>query len=351
MPEKAGNPAFGVNVGWYAPCEQGGMRAGLALLFVGLATAATACAASSADDGAESGEDAFTSGVPVRVQHDFPPLDLELTKEVRDAFNERGYGVTSKLTPAIRFSLTRATLSGQVTPGRSEHGRPTILSAELAASAHYSASFEIALDVDGIGNVASLSGHDREDWEEKYLGGKPIVLAKNLLPMDIPVGGPLFVHTHIDVAVGCALNEINGHMGAKTGAGFEGDFGFSIGYRRDHFPENDQRFRFATVPPNFETHLTPLTFASSPTNVKGRCALQPSLVVLLERTIGAKLFVEPYVDLEATYSRDDGALDVGKFYGVQGHAETAVEAFGHTVLRPFEFPLFDRRFDGRSPQP
>jgi hypothetical protein len=324
------------------------MRACLAAVLAGLVVTASACASSSADENTEAGEDEFRSGVPIRVQHDFQPINLELSKEFRDAFSERGYGVTSKLTPTVKFSLTRATISGQVTPGRSEHRRPTILSAELATSAHYSASFELALDVDGMGNVANLSQHDREDWEEKMIGGKPIVLASNLVPMDIPIGGPLFVHTHVDVAVGCAVTEISGHIGAKTGAGFEGDVGFKIGYRRDHFPENDSRFKFTAVPPNFQTHHTPLTFTTQPARVKGRCSLMPSITVLLERSIGAKIFVEPYVDLDATLNRSNG-FDVSRVYGVEGHAETDVQLFGHRVLRPFEFKLFDRRLS--SPQP
>jgi hypothetical protein len=42
---------------------------------------ASACAASSSDDSVESGEDAFTSGVPVRISHEFAPLNLELSKD------------------------------------------------------------------------------------------------------------------------------------------------------------------------------------------------------------------------------------------------------------------------------
>ena len=40
-------------------------------------------------------------------------------------------------------------------------------------------------------------------------------------PDDAPAVKSICVHTHIDVAVGCAITEINGHVGAKTGAGFE----------------------------------------------------------------------------------------------------------------------------------
>jgi hypothetical protein len=323
------------------------MRLSLAALLAGLLVTASACATSEGNGAeAESGEDAFTSGVPVRVQHDFEPLRFELTKTFDDVFRERGYGVTSKLTPTIRFSLTRARLSGQVTPGRTEHRRPTVLSAELATSAHYSASFDIALDVHGIGKVADLSEDDREDWEEKIIGGRPIVLAQNLLPADIPIAGPLFVHTHVDLAVACAVTEIDGHLGARTGAGFEGDIGFNIGYRRDHFPENDSRFRFTTVPPSFETHHTPFTVTTQPARAKGRCGLQPSIVVLLERSIGAKVTVEPYVEVDATLSRANG-LEVEQSFGVEGYAETDVQFLGHRLLRPFEFPLFDRRIDNR----
>ena len=316
----------------------------VAAVLVAVAVAASACAADAEDDHAESGDDAFTSGVPVHVRRELAPLNLDLSKEFRDAFDERGYGLTTTVTPRVRFALTQATIAGQVTPGRSEQRRPTILSADLSASAHYAASFEVALDASGIGSIAALSQHDREDWEERLVGGKPMVIAKDILPLDIPVAGPLFVHTHFDLAVACAVTDIDGHLHATTGAGLDGDLSFAIGYRRDHFPENDSRFRFSAGAPNFRTRHTPLSFVTSPARVKGRCSLQPSLVVLFERTIGAKLFVEPYVELEATYSSANG-LDFGKVYGVEGHVETAVELFGHQLLRPKEFPLFDKRFE------
>jgi hypothetical protein len=158
------------------------------------------------------------------------------------------------------------------------------------------------------------------------------------------------VHTHVDLAVACAVTDIDGHLGPTTGTGFEGDVGFKIGYRRDHFPENDSRFRFSIVPPNFQTHHTPLTFTSRPARVKGRCGLQPSIVVLLERSIGAKVTVEPYVDLEARLSRTSG-VEFDQVFGVQGYGETQVELFGHQLLRPYEFPLFDRRFNAPSLPP
>jgi hypothetical protein len=319
------------------------MRAFSAALLAAVMVTASACAGAPEGEGddVEAGEDAFTSGVPVRVEHDFAPIELVLTKDFDDVFRERGYGVTSKLTPTVRFSLTGAKLVGQVTPGRTEHRRPTVLSADVATSAHYSASFDVALEVDGIGNVANLSEDDREDWEEKIIGGKPLVLAKDLLPADIPIAGPLFVHTHIDLAVACAVTEIDGHLGARTGAGFEGDIGFNIGYRRDHFPDNDSRFRFSTVPPNFQTQHTPFTLTTQPARVKGRCGLQPSITVLFERSIGAKVTVEPYVEIEATLSGANG-LQIGQRYGVEGYAETDVQLLGHRLLRPFEFPLFSR---------
>src|SRR5262249_51092493 len=130
----------------------------------------------------------------------------------------------------------------------------------------------------------------------------PMPLVKNVMPTNIPIAGPLFLHTHFDLSVACSL-DVEGQMHATTGVGITGDVELSAKYKKAGFEKADgkkSKVAFDAKTPNFELAPRPyLEVTGKQQQLKGRCSLQPTAVLLLEHSVGAKLAVEPYVELDA----------------------------------------------------
>ena len=98
-------------------------------------------------------------------------------------------------------------------------------------------------------------------------------------------------------------------MHAKAGVGVKGDVKIGAKYKKAGFPaENGKKSKFAfeAGAPNFEWAPKPfLNVTGGKQRLKGRCELQPTAVLLFEHAIGAKLSVEPFIEIEA--KRDPNA--------------------------------------------
>jgi hypothetical protein len=318
------------------------VRSSLLLAVVG-AFALGACSGAPVDE-PEQTEDALNKTIP--IDKPLPVgFDKDFERTFSHTFRQRVGAVEATVRAKIHFDVTGAKLQGSVVVGERHH-RPTILTANLNAHAQYSASVEVDLEVRGRTEVLR---HDPEDLEESPLGGASMDVLKNFLPLNIPLSGPLFLHTHFDVGLACAIEEIEGHARISAGSGVEGGVDLKLRYDREHFrsegPEAPTRFHFDTSAPGFTIKRTPTRFSGVAGHMKASCALQPTLVVLMEHAVGAKLIVAPYVELGAKRDPQTGwSFSTGA--GVEGYAQTDVELFGHALLKPKEFPLFDRKFLG-----
>ena len=97
--------------------------------------------------------------------------------------------------------------------------------------------------------------------------------------------------------------QVEGQMHATTGVGISGDVRLAAKYKKAGFDTPDgkkPKFQFESKAPSFELAPRPyLKVEGKQQRLKGRCSLQPTAVLLLEHSVGAKLSVEPYVELEA----------------------------------------------------
>ena len=184
------------------------------------------------------------------------------------------------------------------------------------------------------------------DWDKTLIGGKPVPLVKNVMPTNIPIAGPLFLHAHFDLSAACDM-QVEGQMHATTGVGISGDVRLAAKYKKAGFdvsrPDGKKpKFQFESKAPNFELSPRPyLKVEGKQQRIKGRCSLQPTAVLLLEHSVGAKLSVEPYVELDAkrASARDKWTLDAQA--GVSVNAATDIEIFGRQVRKAKEYALFD----------
>lgn len=354
---------------WYKVCCDGGMafdarraarRLVTPLLVSALAIAGTACGghggqAHPAQAPAPMGhltvtksaapEDAPEEAKTVTVEYAFDRdvVNKDFDKTFTDAFEKKGVKIDETLTAHAHFDVKNAKISGTVTYIKKGMGHYSILDADLVASGHYDADVQVDLDVQVKGDTKNVKGGD---WDKMLMGGKPMPLIKNVMPTNIPIAGPLFLHAHFDLSAACDM-ELEGQMHATAGVGIAGDVRLAAKYKKEGFepstPDGKRsKFQFEAKAPSFELAPRPyLEVKGGKQRMKGRCSLQPTAVLLLEHSVGAKLSVEPYVSLEAkrASSRDKWSLDAQA--GVSVHAATDIEVFGRQVRKPVEFQLFD----------
>jgi hypothetical protein len=142
--------------------------------------------------------------------------------------------------------------------------------------------------------------------------------------------------------------EVEGQMHATTGVGIAGDVRLAAKYKKAGFENPDKpdakksKFAFEAKTPNFELSPKPyLKVEGRQQSVKGKCSLQPTAVLLLEHSVGAKLTVEPYVALEAKRASSKSKWQFDAQAGVSVNAATDIEVFGRQLGKPKEFTLFD----------
>ena len=275
-------------------------------------------------------------------------IDKNFSKTIAESFSGAGLTVTSTATAKVHFDFKDPRIVGSVTYGRGKrHGGFTLLRAELAASGHYDASAEIDLDVKGEGDWSKMADNQTA-WAAHSLGGRPFAIVKSMMSTTIPIAGPLFVHAHVELSASCALH-LHGDVQARAAVGVAGEVDLSAKYDRSGFVDaktgKSSYFQFAAGAPNF--HLSPapkFEITAAEGSLKGRCALQPTIVILVENAVGGKLVIEPYIDVAATAAPSDTGdttWAASGQAGIEGHGTTRVEVFGYQLFTPREFALFD----------
>ena len=284
-----------------------------------------------------SPEEAKTVRVEYALRND--AIDRDFTKSFKDGFSKKGLKVDETIDARAHFDVKDAKIVGTVTYVKKGMGHYSILSAELEAVGHYDADVQVDVDVQAKGDTTKAN---EADWAATSTGGKPFSLAKNIMPTNIPVAGPLFLHVHFDLTAACAM-EVEGQMHATAGMGVRGDVHLSAKYKKDGFVREDgkkSKFIFEHSAPNFELAPKPyLTVTGKQQRLHGKCSLQPTAVLLIEHSVGAKLSVEPFLELDAQRASSRAPWKLGAQAGVSVHAATDIEVFGRQMAKPLEFEL------------
>ncbi|MDB5219082.1 MAG: hypothetical protein JWO86_7009 [Myxococcaceae bacterium] len=335
--------------GWRA----GGFGRGLLVAALALSTAACGAHGGAGAPQAPMGhftvtktagpEDAPEEAKTVTVEYTFDRdvVNKDFDKTFNDGFEKKGLKVDEQLTAHAHFDVKDAKITGTVTYVKKGMGHYSILEADLVATGHYDADVQVEMDVQVKGDTKNAKDGD---WDKTLIGGKPVPLVKNVMPTNIPIAGPLFLHAHFDLSAACDM-QVEGQMHAITGVGISGDVRLAAKYKKAGFDMPDgkkSKFQFESKAPSFELSPRPyLKVEGKQQRLKGRCSLQPTAVLLLEHSVGAKLSVEPYVELEAkrASARDKWTLDAQA--GVSVSAATDIEIFGRQVRKAKEYALFD----------
>lgn len=322
---------------------------------VGLALAATACGARGAAPKQpmghvevahlESPDDAPEEAKTVQVAYVFDRdiVNRELRKSFSDGFEKKGLKVDERLDARAHFQVSEAKITGTVTYVKKGMGRYSILAADLEADAHYDADVQVDLDVRVKGDTRNAK---EGDWKGTALGGKPYPIVQNVMPTKIPIAGPLFLHAHFDLNAACEVN-VEGQMHATTGVGVKGDVHLAAKYKKGGFEAAEEggkkkKFKFEAKAPGFELSPKPyLRVEGRQQRIKGWCSLQPTAVLLLENMVGARLVVEPWVELEASRPSSRAPWQLGAEAGVTVSAAPDVRVFGRKLGKPKEFELFE----------
>jgi len=294
----------------------------------------------------ENPEDAPEEAKTVQVEYTFDRdvVNKDFDKTFDDGFEKKGLKVKETLKTHAHFDVKDAKITGTVTYVKKGMGHYSIVEADLVATGHYDADVQVDLDVAVKGDTKKADG----EWNKTLLGGKPVPLVKNVMPTNIPIAGPLFLHAHFDLSAACEV-QVEGQMHATTGVGVRGDVRLAAKYKKAGFEKDDghggtkkSKFDFEAKAPNFELAPKPyLDVQGKNQHVHGRCSIQPTAVLLLEHSVGAKLAVEPFVELDASRptSRDRWKLDAQA--GVSVHAATDIEILGRHIGHPKEHTLFE----------
>jgi len=290
----------------------------------------------------ESPDDAPDEAKTIQVEYTFDRdiVNKDYDKTFKDGFDKKGVKVDQTLTTHAHFDVKDAKITGTVTYVK-KRMHYSIVEADLVATGHYDADVKVDLDVNVKGDSKKMSA---DDSQKTLLGGKPVEIVKNIMPTNIPIAGPLFLHAHFDLSAACSV-EAEGQMHATTGVGIAGDVRLAAKYKKEGFEKADgkkSKFAFEAKTPNFELAPKPyLDVQGKNQRVKGRCSLQPTAVLLLEHSVGAKLVVEPYVELDAHRPTTRAKWILDPQAGVSVHAATDVEFFGRQLGKPKEFTLFE----------
>lgn len=291
----------------------------------------------------DAGDDAPDGAKTVTVEYKFDRdvVNKDIDKTFDDGFQKKGIDVKQNIAAHSHFDVKDAKITGTVTYLKKGMGHYSIISADLVAEAHYDADVKVDLDVQVKGDTKNAKDGD---WDNTIIGGKPVPIVKNMMPTNIPIAGPLFLHAHFDLSAACDV-QVEGSLHAQTGVGIAGDVRLAAHYKKDGIQTPDgktQKFQFESKAPNFELAPKPfLNVTGGKQRVKGRCSLQPTAVLLLENMVGAKMSVEPYVEMDAKRNspKDKWQLDVAA--GVSVTASTEMQFFGRQLRKPKEYTLYE----------
>lgn len=301
-----------------------------------LAAPSTATAATT-----DAAEETKTVSIDYVFDRDTATRDFDKTFD--DGFEKKGLKVEQSLTAHAHFDVKDATITGTVTYVKKSSGEYVIVAADLVTSGHYDADVQVDLDVRAKGDARKATG---AEWEKALLGGRPVPLARNVMAASIPIVGPLSLHAHFDLSAACEM-QVEGPMHATTGVGISGDVRLGAKYRREGTEGaagTKPTLQFEAKAPTFE--LTPkpyLRVDGKQQHMKGHCSLKPTAVLAIDPSFGAKLSVEPYVDVDAkrATARDKWVLDAQA--GVSMSAASDVALVDRKERKQNEHALLDTK--------
>jgi len=284
-----------------------------------------------------------TKTVTIDYTFDREGVTRDFDKTFDDGFEKKGLKVDQTLTAHAHFDVKDAKITGTVTYVKKSTGEYEILEADLVTSGHYDADVQVELDVRAKGDARKATG---VEWEKALLGGRPVPLARNVMPANIPIAGPLSLHAHFDLGASCEM-QVEGPMHATTGVGISGDVRLGAKYKRDGAEGPDGKkpsLRFEAKAPSFE--LTPkpyLKVDGKQQHMKGHCSLKPTAVLDIDPSFGAKLSVEPWVDVDAkrATARDKWTLDAQA--GVSLSAASDVALLDRKERKQNEYALLEAK--------
>ncbi len=289
----------------------------------------------------ESAEETKTVNIDFTFERDTAARDFDKTFD--DGFEKKGLKVDQSLTAHAHFDVKDAKITGTVTYVKKITGEYVIVAADLITSGHYDADVQLDLDVRAKGDARKATG---AEWERALLGGRPVSLAKNVMAASIPIAGPLALHAHFDLSAACEM-QVEGPMHVTTGVGINGDVRLGAKYRRDGtegVQSAKPTLQFEAKAPSFE--LTPkpyLRVDGKQQHMKGHCSLKPTAVLDIDPSFGAKLVVEPYVDVDAkrATARDKWVLDAQA--GISMSAASDVALLDRKERKQNEYALLDTK--------
>lgn len=262
----------------------------------------------------------------------------DFDKTFDDGFEKKGLKVEQSLTAHAHFDVKDAKITGTVTYAKKASGQYVILEADLVTSGHYDADVQVDLDVRSRGDARKATG---AEWEKALLGGRPVPLVKNMMAANVPIAGPLSLHAHFDLTASCEM-QVEGPMHASTGVGVTGDVRLGSKYKRDG--EGKPSLQFDAKAPGLELAPKPyLKVDGKQQHMKGHCSLRPVAVLDLDPSFGAKIAVEPYVDVDAkrASARDKWALDAQA--GIAISAASDVALLDRKERKQNEYALLDAK--------
>jgi hypothetical protein len=204
-------------------------------------------------------EDAPEEAKTVTVEYTFDRdlVNKDFDKTFNDGFEKKGLKVDEQLTAHAHFDVKDAKITGTVTYVKKGMGHYSILEADLVATGHYDADVQVDMDVQMKGDSRNAKDGD---WDKTLIGGKPVALVKNVMPTNIPIAGPLFLHAHFDLSAACDM-QVEGQMHATTGVGISGDVRLTAKYKKAGFDMPDgkkQKFQFEVEGTELRARASPV---------------------------------------------------------------------------------------------
>ena len=283
-----------------------------------------------------------TKTVTVDYAFDRDAVTRDFDKTFDDGFEKKGLKVDQTLTAHAHFDVKDAKITGTVTYVKKSTGEYAILEADLVTSGHYDADVQVDLDVRAKGDARKATG---AEWEKALLGGRPVPLAKNVMPANIPIAGrSRSTRTSISAPLRDAGRRSDARDHRRRHLGRRSPRREVQAGRRDGPDGKKPSLQFEAKAPGFELAPKPyLKVDGKQQHMKGHCSLKPTAVLDIDPSFGAKLSVEPYVDLDAkrASARDKWTLDAQA--GVSMSAASDVALIDRKERKQNEYALLDAK--------
>jgi hypothetical protein len=341
------------------------------VLTLGLGLCAAGCSADAGTDDETNDELGAADQQEYSFRYEFPTKDLfkdAFTKSFPLEIEKKGVRLQAIITPTAKIDLSSPVIEGLATIG--EHrilsavgiSLPKILDAELKATTKYKAELDVDLDLRW--NTTEQKDVMREiarDIEMKLSPGRAVTfLASNLGETNIPLtnkyGIPrkdLPLKTHIDVAVSCSFDEIDGDMQGTLRTGVNGTVVARAVYNSDGVEKRafkrDPKKKFELDTNDVKIDPSPsFEFKAFRQHVKGECSVQPVIVVSFDNGVGVRLRIDgsstfdTQVKVDAVEATAGWELRATPSIGIYGETDIKLPILHHSLDKETE--LFAKDF-------